>query len=68
MKKALEEIAEKENIDIEIEMKAFQLDPSAGEHATGDTYDLTPLTGPVTEGEAVQTNAEGRVKIGRAHV
>ena len=25
-------------------------------------YDLTPLTGPVTEGEAVQTNAEGSVK------
>ena len=25
-------------------------------------YQLTPLTGPVTEGEAVQTNAEGSVK------
>jgi 2-hydroxychromene-2-carboxylate isomerase len=37
MKKALEEIAENENVDVEIEMKAFQLDPSAGEHATGDT-------------------------------
>ena len=37
MKKALEEISENENVDVEIEMKAFQLDPSAGEHATGDT-------------------------------
>lgn len=37
MKKALSEIAENENLDVEIEMKAFQLDPSAGEHATGDT-------------------------------
>lgn len=37
MKKALGEITENENVDVEIEMKAFQLDPSAGEHATGDT-------------------------------
>ena len=37
MKKALEEISENENMDVEIEMKALQLDPSAGEHATGDT-------------------------------
>jgi predicted DsbA family dithiol-disulfide isomerase len=37
MKKALEEISENENVDVEIEMKAFQLDPSAGEHASGDT-------------------------------
>ena len=37
MKKALDEIAEHENFDVDIEMKAFQLDPSAGEHATGDT-------------------------------
>ena len=30
MKKALGEITENENVDVEIEMKAFQLDPSAG--------------------------------------
>lgn len=37
MKKALDEIATQEGFDVEIEMKAFQLDPSAGKHATGDT-------------------------------
>ena len=35
LKKAIKDIPELK--DIEIEMKAFQLDPSAGEHATGDT-------------------------------
>lgn len=35
LKKAIAEIPE--SSDIELEMKAFQLDPSAGEHATGDT-------------------------------
>lgn len=35
LKKALAEIPELK--DVEIEMKAFQLDPSAGQHATGDT-------------------------------
>ena len=35
LKKAIAEIPELE--DIEIEMKAFQLDPAAGEHAAGDT-------------------------------
>ena len=34
MKKALEEIAENENVNVEIEMKAFQLDPSAGDMLT----------------------------------
>ena len=35
LKKAIAQIPELKNV--EIEMKAFQLDPSAGEHATGDT-------------------------------
>ena len=35
LKKAIAEIPELN--DVEIEMKAFQLDPTAGEHATGDT-------------------------------
>ena len=35
LKKAIEDIPGLK--DIEIEMKAFQLDPTAGEHATGDT-------------------------------
>lgn len=35
LKKAISEIPEIG--DVELEMKAFQLDPSAGEHATGDT-------------------------------
>lgn len=35
LKKAIAQIPELE--EVEIEMKAFQLDPSAGEHATGDT-------------------------------
>ena len=35
LKKAIAEIPELN--DAEIEMKAFQLDPTAGEHATGDT-------------------------------
>lgn len=35
LKKAIAEIPELK--DIETEMKAFQLDPTAGEHATGDT-------------------------------
>ena len=35
LKKAIEEILELK--DVEIEMKAFQLDPTAGEHAAGDT-------------------------------
>lgn len=35
LKKAITEIPELK--DVEIEMKAFQLDPTAGEHATGDT-------------------------------
>ena len=35
LKKAIADIPESK--DIEIEMKAFQLDPTAGEHATGDT-------------------------------
>lgn len=35
LKKAIAQIPELEGV--EIEMKAFQLDPSAGEHATGDT-------------------------------
>jgi len=35
LKKAIEEIPELK--DVEIEMKAFQLDPTAGEHAAGDT-------------------------------
>ena len=35
LKKAIADIPELK--DVEIEMKAFQLDPSAGEHAAGDT-------------------------------
>ena len=35
LKKAIDDIPELK--DVEIEMKAFQLDPSAGEHAAGDT-------------------------------
>ena len=35
LKKAIAQIPELENV--EIEMKAFQLDPSAGQHAAGDT-------------------------------
>lgn len=35
LKKAIADIPELK--DVEIEMKAFQLDPSAGEHAVGDT-------------------------------
>lgn len=35
LKKAIADIPELK--DVEIEMKAFQLDPSAGEHSTGDT-------------------------------
>ena len=35
LKKAIAEIPELEDVDIE--MKAFQLDPAAGEHAAGDT-------------------------------
>lgn len=35
LKKAIADIPELK--DVEIEMKSFQLDPSAGEHATGDT-------------------------------
>ena len=35
LKKAIKDIPELKNV--EIEMKAFQLDPAAGEHATGDT-------------------------------
>ena len=35
LKKAIDDIPELKNV--EIEMKAFQLDPSAGEHAAGDT-------------------------------
>ena len=35
LKKAIAQVPELK--DVEIEMKAFQLDPSAGEHATGDT-------------------------------
>lgn len=35
LKKAIADIPEL--MDVEIEMKAFQLDPSAGEHAAGDT-------------------------------
>ena len=35
MKKAIAQLPELK--DVEIEMKAFQLDPTAGEHATGDT-------------------------------
>ena len=35
LKKAIEEIPELK--DVEIEMKAFQLDPTVGEHAAGDT-------------------------------
>ena len=35
LKKAIAEV--KGDKDIEIEMKAFQLDPTAGEHAAGDT-------------------------------
>lgn len=35
LKKAVEQIPGLD--DVEVEMKAFQLDPSAGEHATGDT-------------------------------
>ncbi|MBR1701479.1 MAG: DsbA family oxidoreductase [Lachnospiraceae bacterium] len=35
LKKAIADIPELK--DVEIEMKAFQLDPSAGKHATGDT-------------------------------
>ena len=35
LKKAIKEIPEL--TDVEIEMKAFQLDPTAGEHAEGDT-------------------------------
>lgn len=35
LKKAISEIPKIG--DVELEMKAFQLDPSAGEHATGDT-------------------------------
>ena len=35
LKKALAQIPELKNV--EIEMKAFQLDPTAGEHAVGDT-------------------------------
>ena len=35
LKKAINDIPELK--DVEIEMKAFQLDPSAGEHAAGDT-------------------------------
>lgn len=35
LKKAIESIPELD--DVEIEMKAFQLDPSAGQHAAGDT-------------------------------
>ena len=35
LKKAIDDIPELK--DVEIEMKAFQLDPSAGEHAVGDT-------------------------------
>ena len=35
LKKAISELPEIG--DVELEMKAFQLDPSAGEHATGDT-------------------------------
>ena len=35
LKKAIAQIPELE--DVEIEMKAFQLDPSAGDHAAGDT-------------------------------
>ena len=35
LKKAIAEIPELK--DVEIEMKAFQLDPTAGEHAAGDT-------------------------------
>ena len=35
LKKAIAEVPELK--DVEVEMKAFQLDPSAGEHAAGDT-------------------------------
>ena len=35
LKKAIKDIPELK--DVEVEMKAFQLDPSAGEHAAGDT-------------------------------
>lgn len=53
LKKAIAEIPELR--DVEIEMKAFQLDPTAGEHATGDTQTRFAHKYGISMDEAGQT-------------
>ncbi len=53
LKKAIAEIPELK--DVEIEMKAFQLDPTAGEHATGDTQTRFAHKYGISMDEAGQT-------------
>ena len=53
LKKAIEEIPEHK--DVEIEMKAFQLDPTAGEHATSDTQTRFAHKYGISMDEAGQT-------------
>ena len=53
LKKAMAEIPELR--DVEIEMKAFQLDPTAGEHATGDTQTRFAHKYGISMDEAGQT-------------
>ena len=53
LKKAIADIPELK--DVEIEMKAFQLDPSAGEHAAGDTLDRFAHKYGISMQEAGQT-------------
>ena len=53
LKKAIAEIPELEDVDIE--MKAFQLDPAAGEHAAGDTQTRFAKKYGISMEEAGQT-------------
>ena len=62
LKKALADFPELEDVDIE--MKAFQLDPTAGEHAAGDTQTRFAKKYRISMDQAAET-IEGISQMGR---